>query len=235
MPLEAPPSLTRMRAPDWLLLSALSALFLTSLWLHVQAARSSTGLRTPLVLVDAAPDADGFPRLAPSLELAGQPPLPIGAQVLRVGSFDTRGMGELRFSAAALAAVEGDRIELWIDRGAGPERLERPVVAHPLTWWWYLPSSLAFGLLGVIGIFRVPDRRLARVSLAAALLYGAMYLRFYGPSIALNYVWMAAYGLEATLAIPLGVRVVTLFPTPISEGRLARFGPWLLALLGPAA
>ncbi len=226
--------MTRMRAPDWLLLCALGALFLVSLCLHVRAARL-TGLGGPAVLVTAPESPDDYPRIAPSLPREDGVVLPIGARVIRVGDIDVRGMGELRFTAASLEAVADRRVVLWVDEGAGPRPIELTVPPVMLVWWWYLPTSLAFGLLGVIAIFRVPDRRLARYALTGSMLFGAIWLRFYGGPRELTYAWMAASGLENTLALPLCLRAMLQFPPEAARnGRVARFAPWGLTLLGPA-
>lgn len=226
--------MSRMRAPDWLLLCALSALFLVSLVLHVRAARL-TGLGGPAVLVTAPANADDYPRIAPSLPRHDGVVLPVGARVLRVGDIDVRGMGEIRFTAASLEAVVDRRVELWVDDGSGPRVMELPVLPVMLFWWWYLPSSLAFALLGVIAIFRVPDRRLARLALAGPMLFGALWLRFYGGPRELTYTWMAASALETALFMPLALRAMLLFPPEAArDGWLARLAPWAFVVLVPA-
>jgi len=224
-----------MRAPDWVLLSALSALFLVSLVLHLRAVQR-TGLATPGVLVTAAESPDDYPRVAPSLPRpADTDELPVGARVLRVGDTDVRGMGEVRFAAASLAAIADQRLELWLDRGAGPERFERACPPNVVRWWWYLPTSLSFALLGVIAIFRMPDRRLARYSFAGPMLFGALWLRFYGGPTALTYSWIAASAVETALFMPFSLRAMLLFPTETArDGWLARWAPWGFVLLLPA-
>ena len=223
-----------MRAPDWVLLCALGALFLVSLVLHVRAARL-TGLGGPAILVTAPETPADYPRIAPSLPRADGFMLPVGARVLRVGDIDVRGMGEIRFTAVSLEAVVDRRIELWIDEGAGPRRLDLSVEAVIAHWWWYLPSSLAFGVLGVIAIFRVPDRRLARLALAGPVLFGALWLRFYGGPRELTYAWIAASALETALFMPLALRAMLLFPPEAArDGWLARLAPWGFVLLVPA-
>src|SRR5215470_17188778 len=217
-----------MRATDWVLLSALGALFLVSLVLHLRAV-ARTGLGGPGILVTAPGSADDYPRIAPS------PPrpydrtdeLPIGARVLRAGDTDVRGMGELRFYAAALEAVANERVVFWIDRGAGPDPLERACPPNLPFWWWYLPTSLSFALLGVIAIFRIPDRRLARYSFAGPMLFAAVWLRFYGGSRELTYAWVAASAVETALFMPLSLRAMLLFPADTArDGPVARWAPW---------
>ena len=225
----------RMRPFDWLLLSALSTLFVASLSLHLHAV-FRTRLASPAVLVTAAESPDDFPRLAPSLPRFDGVSLPPGARVVRAGGIDMRGMGELRFFAAELEAVEDGRLELWLDRGAGVERVSVRAGPPVSPWWWYLPQSLAFGALGVVSLFWLSDRKLARISAAGAMLYGAIWLRFFGGPHELTYAWLAASAVENTLALPLALRAMLLFPAEAArDGPLARAGPWVFALIGPAS
>ena len=225
----------RMRAPDWLLLGALSVLFAASLLLHLRAVLA-TRLASPGVLVSGAASPDDWPRIAPSLPRLDGVVLPVGARVLRIGELDARGLGEVRFFVAQLAQVADGRLELVVDRGAGPERLAVGAGRAVLFWWWYLPQSLAFAALGVVSIFWVPDRKVARLGLAGAVLYATVWLRFFGPSPGWTYTWMCASALETSLALPLSLRVMLLFPVDAARnGPLARFGPWLFAAIGPAS
>ena len=225
----------RMRALDWLLLGATTALFGASLCLHLRAV-ILTGLHSPGVMVTAAPSPDDYPRIAPSLPRLDGVRLPVGIPVLRVGEIDTRGMGEIRFVAAEIAAVENGRLELWLDRGGGGERVTVDGGHGILLWWWYLPQSLAFAALGVMSIFWLPDRKAARFALLGATLYAAIWLRFFGAERELTYAWMAASLVETTLALPLCLRAMLLFPAEAArDGPLARLGPWLLAPIGPAS
>ncbi|HXZ86190.1 MAG TPA: adenylate/guanylate cyclase domain-containing protein [Myxococcota bacterium] len=194
-----------------------------------------TRLASPGVLVTAPASADDYPRLAPSLPRFDGVSLPVGARVLRVGQIDTRGMGEVRFVAAELEAVENGRLELWLDRGAGVERVSVSPLGVPY-WWWYLPQSLAFGGLGIVALFWLPDRKTARLGGAGAILYAAVWLRFFGGPRELTYAWLAASLVETTLALPLALRAMLRFPTEAArDGRLARLGPWVFALTGPAS
>src|SRR6267142_4052083 len=137
-----------MRAPDWVLLGALSALFAISLVLHLRAVER-TGLGGPGILVSPPPSPDDYPRVAQSLPgLDGTPlSLPLGARILRVGDLDVRGMGEISFTAASLEAVRDGRLDVWIDRGMGPELRGVAAPRAVQDWWWYLPLSLSLASL----------------------------------------------------------------------------------------
>jgi class 3 adenylate cyclase len=224
-----------MRALDWVLLGAMLALFGTSLVLHLRAV-ARTGLGGPGIVVTAARSPDGYPEVARPMPGMPGETLPVGARVLRVGDSDCRGMGEIEFVAASLEVVsDAPELEVVLDAGSGPE-VHRIQIRHALiAWWWYLPTPLGFALLGLIAIFRLPDRRVARLALAGAMLFGSVWLRFYGGPRALTYLWTVFYALELTLALPLCLRVMLLFPTETArDGPLARYGPWILALEGPA-
>ena len=224
----------RMRAFDWLLLGAMAALFGTSLVLHLRAV-ARTGLRGPGIAVTAAPTSDAYPRVARPMPGMAAEGLPIGAQVLRVGDTDCRGLGEMQFVAASLEAVGEGRFDVVVDAGSGPETHTLEIPEPLLAWWWYLPTPLAFALLGVIAIFRVADRRVARLALAGTVLFGSVWLRFYGGPRIYTYLWAACYAAELTLCLPLCLRVMLLYPSETArDGRLARLAPWLLALQGPA-
>jgi class 3 adenylate cyclase len=223
-----------MRAFDWVLLGAMLTLFGVSLVLHLRAVER-TGLAGAGIVVTAAPAPDAYPRIARPMPGMPGAALPVGAQVLRLGEIDCRGLGEIQFVAASLEAMRDGRLEVVLDAGSGPESHTIELPTPLLAWWWYLPTPLAFALLGVISIFRVADRRLARLALAGAILFASVWLRFYGGPRAYTYLWAACYAVELTLALPLCLRVMLLFPSETArDGWLARLGPWLLGLQGPA-
>jgi class 3 adenylate cyclase len=224
----------RMGTFDWLLLGAMLALFGTSLVLHLVAVER-TGLAGPGIAVTAARTPGDYPQVARPLPGMPGETLPVGARVLRVGEFDCRGMSEIGFVAASLEAARNPVLDVVIDAGSGPELRQMTVQYALPAWWWYLPTPLAFALLGLIAIFRVPDRRVARLALAGSMLFGSVWLRFYGGPREMTYLWAAFYAIELTLALPLCMRVVLLFPSETArDGWLARWAPWLLALEGPA-
>jgi len=184
-----------------------------------------TGPESFPVVVGFRPDAN-----------AAETGLELGDRLVRAGGADLRGVGPIGVVARLEEqADEALRVPVAYERGARAGTVILPLV--PVEFPWRLiPLTLAFAVVGVLVLLRLPGSRLARTFLLAALSFSFQWTFFFGGSRAQTYAWTAVLVVSTLLTFPLILRVPMLFPPEVASesGRLPRW-PWAFSILGPIA
>ncbi|MFQ5697251.1 MAG: adenylate/guanylate cyclase domain-containing protein [Myxococcota bacterium] len=226
----------RLALADVVLLGLALPVWVACFALHVREARELRFAWPGLYL--AAPESpDAFPVYIGNLPGSVQNlVLEPGDRVLKLGDSDLRGIGPIGAIARAIEqrSAEGE-LPVTYERGGAVREDRLLVPAAFMPWWWYIPLTAGFALMGLLILMRAPEPAIARTGFLAAILFSLYYLRFYGGSLAQTYAWIAVYGVSVTACFPLGLRTVLLFPADVARNNAAsRLAPWLFALLGPA-
>ena len=223
----------RLRRLDALLLAGALAVFSVALALNVRELLRGGLVWMPLT-VDAAP-AGGMPRVHSfwSPEIAQRTGLARGNELLALDGASLAGVGRLEFATRLLVAAQGRR-ELPVSvRSLGATReLLVPLPEVPFAWRTTL-FALGFVVPGAFAFWRARGFPPARLLFLFAFGYALHWTYFWGGSRPQTLAAMAAFAIGPMLAGPFALRAMLSFPVETaSNGRMARFAPFLFAVLG---
>jgi class 3 adenylate cyclase len=225
----------RLRAVDIVLLATLAPLWLVAVTLHtVQASRDRVAL--PALHVAGAATADAYPTLRGYLAGSVQQNEPApGAALLRVGEFDLRGAGPLRFIALCYAAADAElRIPIRYRHGEQVRSASVPFARSPYPLRM-LPLVLAAGVMAILLLLRARIRVEARAFFLFGVVYSVQWALFPGPVAWQTYLSLGIALATVTLFAPLTLRALLLFPASAGpRTALGRGWPWLFCIWGPA-
>jgi class 3 adenylate cyclase len=223
----------RLRRADALLLAAALVVFAACLALNLRELLRGRLVWMPLTVEAGAAGGDPRVRSFWSPEIERQSGLAPGDELVALGGESLAGVGRLGFATRLLAAADG-RPELPVTvRSRGAEReILLPLPEVPFAWRTTL-FALAFLVPGAFAFWRARGFAPARLLFLFAFGYALHWTYFWGGSRAQTLAAMAAFTLGPMLAGPFGLRAMLSFPAETaSTGRLARFGPFLFAVLG---
>src|SRR5262245_24594577 len=158
----------------------------------------------------------------------------IGDRLLRLGSADLRGVGQIGFIVRAYEEAGPEhRVPVALMRDSRP--VETWFDLRPLGFGWrFSVLTLPFVVTAVLIVFRLPGSVLARAIFLACMAQAFHMTPFPGGSRAQTYAWLAAFAVSATVGSPLMLRAAWLFPE--SGGGTRPRVPawhWTFALTGP--
>jgi class 3 adenylate cyclase len=162
--------------------------------------------------------------------------LQLGDRLVRAGGAELRGVGPVGVVARiGEQADEELRVQLVYERGDGVGTVLLRLESVPFAWR-FIPLTLAFAVVGVLVLLRLPGSPLARTFLLAALSFSFQWTFFFGGPRAQTYAWTAVLLASTLFTFPLILRVPMLFPPEVASesGRLPRW-PWIFSILGPIA
>ncbi len=226
--------MSRLRPIDRALGTALLAIWVLFFGLSVASQFRHPGYTS--VFVASPTDPDGYPTLTsfrPWLE-GRQSGLRVGDRLLRVGDADLRGVGPYGFYVRIAEQNARDRqLPVVYERAGVRGETSLPVGSYAIFWPFLLPS-LAFAATAWLLLFRARPSPMVH---AFARAFGCIALVFatYVAGSRLETYAATALNLAAwSLVLPLVVRASMCFPreeTP--AGRLAKWAPWVLVIVGP--
>jgi len=160
--------------------------------------------------------------------------LRIGDRLLRVGDAELRGVGPYGFYVRVAEQNARDRqLPVVFERAGVRGETSLPVGSYAIFWPFLLPS-LAFAVTAWLLLFRARPSPMVH---AFAHAFGCIALVFatYVAGSRLETYAATAVNLAAwSLVLPLVVRASMCFPREeMPTGRLARWAPWVFAIVGP--
>jgi class 3 adenylate cyclase len=215
------------------LLAGFALLFAVCLSLSAEDAWLDTPY--PAFHVETAVAPSAYPRaLDPSAAGALATAIQPGDVLLSAGGVDLRGAGPLRWKMAVARETNADRrIAIAYEHAGVRAETLAPVTGHRM-FWPRLPVAVVFAIVGFLLLRHARRRPLVRifatVYFATALL---LAITFIGAPLE-TWFSIAVQALALGIAAPLSLRGALLFPSGVGPGgRLARFAPWVFALLVP--
>jgi serine/threonine-protein kinase len=172
------------RVADWLLVCSLLPIWLATFVLHVrQSAR--TGLAQPAFFVVTPRSATDYPRVGGFRPEQGGADAAAGLEegdlILRAGTVDTRGVGNVGFDAIAIGqADENLSVPLVHSRGGGLPQETRVRLSSTLVWWMRIPPLLTLALAALVVFWRGQDREEARAFFLTFVLVLILETPFHG-------------------------------------------------------
>jgi class 3 adenylate cyclase len=210
---------------------------LVPIWLVCFGLQMGSALGPPRrAHVDLRADAaGGYPTVVDFYPGAGGD-LRLGDRLVRVGAADLRGVGNLGLYVRYAAESEGHRLPVVIyqrgDQRGETTLPDMPWDGPPLAWIRLV--SAGFFLVALVLFLRGPPTLLVRSMSQALLLYAIHFTLPVTGGVGLNYLGVALAGAFASLAPPVALQAVLVFPSGRPRtGAWARFGPWLYAVHGP--
>ena len=178
----------RRRVGDWLLVSLLFPAWVAIFVLHVRQS-SRTGLAQPALFVVTPRSAADYPRVGGfrpeqgGADAAGG--LREGDLILRAGTVDTRGVGNVGFDAIAIGqAHENLSLPLVYSRGGAPPQETRVQLSSIPVRWMRIPPLLTLALAVLVVFWRGQDRKEARAFFLTFVLVLILETPFHGGSYA---------------------------------------------------
>jgi class 3 adenylate cyclase len=227
----------RRRAPltarDWILLTGFLAVWLVC-W--ILSARSIVRGSRYLPLMTAPVGSDAYPVVTGFLPwLPGEASgIRVGDRLLRIRDRDLRGIGPVDLVALVVElAGRAERVSVVFEHAGEQHETALPLGSMAILWP-SLPTSLVFVVTGVLLLVRARPPTQAVRATAVSLLTAALYLgvNFIEPGVI--YPNIVVRAVAGSLFGPLAMRAMFAFMgDPTREGRLIRFGPWVLAFSGP--
>ena len=233
----SPAARVPLRRADAVALAILVPCWLVAFALHVRQVVTGRLAWVPIYVSQPA-DRDAFPivtgfRTKASEDESG---LRVGDRLVRAGRADLRGVGPVGVTARIQEEADASlRVPVTYERGdrAGTVPLPLLPVEFP---WGLVPLTLAFAVVGVLVLLRLPGSPLSRTFLLAVLSFSFQWTLFFGGSRLQTYAWTAVLIASTLLMFPLILRVPMLFPPEVTpaSGRLPRW-PWAFSILAPIA
>ncbi|MBW2314903.1 MAG: adenylate/guanylate cyclase domain-containing protein [Deltaproteobacteria bacterium] len=194
-------------------------------------------LGTPIssLYVAASPEVGGHPTVkgfVPWLD-AERSGLRPGDRLLRLGSADLAGVGAFGFFATVPVEANRDQtVPVVYERSGERATTVLPLgslaVARPA-----LPASLAFFAAALLLFVRARSSAMGRAFSWAFFAAAIAFASYSVASPPVTYGLLAIHACAAILVHPLALRAIVMFPQDAPRrGPLARYGPWLFAVMG---
>jgi class 3 adenylate cyclase len=224
------------RRLDAVLLVILVPCWIAAFALHVR--QVVTGRLAWVPIFVSRPGPDDLPVVVGFRPQAGphETGLRIGDRLVRAGSAELRGVGPVGVVARIEEqADEALRVPVAYLRGEDTGAVSLRLVPVRLAWG-LIPLTLAFAVVGVLVLLRLPGSALARTFLLSVFAFSFQWTFFFGGPRAQTYAWTAVLTVSTLTMFPLILRVPMLFPPEVAppSGRLPRW-PWVFSILGPIA
>jgi class 3 adenylate cyclase len=225
----------RLRPADRLQLLLLVPLWALCFGLETRSVLRDTAI-APLFVARADSPGDPYLRvtgLVPWLATEGEGPT-AGDRILAVGDTDLRGADRIGFRVAVAHEVEpGRRVRVAYERG-GVRHDASLRVGSSRSGWPNLLVSLAWALVAVVVLLRVPEQPMARVVFQGYLCAGFLYANGIGGTRVEEWIGMPAVLASATLLDALLLRAALVFPhNDPPRSRWLRSLPWCFTPIGP--
>ena len=162
--------------------------------------------------------------------------LALGDRVLEIDGAPVAKDGTpIGFVTTVYAAQREGRVSLRVSRDGTPREAELALV--PIASRWVATIvSLVFAATGALVYVRARATAVATFAFGAFIAYAMHWAYFFGGPPARTLAGIGVLGGSLSLAFPLGIRALSVFPAEVARvGAVHRFGPWLLALGGVGA
>jgi class 3 adenylate cyclase len=226
----------RLRPRDGLFLAGVLGVFGVCFFLHLNQMLRGHMAWVPMY-VTSATKSDDFPTVrgfwsGPDVDAPG---LSVGDRLLAVGDADLRGLRALGFVARVYQqAAGGLTVPLRFERAGaiGEAELRLSPVPYP---WRKTAVALSLAAIGALLFWRMHGAPAGRLFLLANTGYALNWTDFWGGPPLQTYGAVLAFAVGTSLAFPLALRLMLLVPDELARhDPLARFGPWVFAIVGVA-
>ena len=222
------------RSFQTIILLILVLLWLICLGLSVSATLRRTGY--PPVFVKANTSGSGYPIVAEitSSSMAADSALRAGDLLIRFGKSDLRGVGHIGFVIYVAEETGPEHhVTILFERGGETKQANLAIGSYAM-FLPRLPASLAFMLTAIILHFRAKPSQMIRIFTWAQVCAAFLFACTFAGRWPVTYASIAVHIISLTLGAPLAVKGALLFPHGIyPKGKIAKFGPWVFALIGP--
>jgi class 3 adenylate cyclase len=228
--------LRRLRTPDALFLAGALGVFGVCFFLHLNQMLRG-GMAWVPMYVTSSEDAHGFPVVrgfwsGPEVDAPG---LAAADRLLAVGDASLRGVGPLGFVARVYEKAAGGLVvPIRFERAGmeGAAELHLSPVPYP---WRKTLVALSLVAVGTLLFLRMRGAPAGRLFLVASTGYALNWTDFWGGPPLQTYAAVLAFAVGTSLAFPIALRLMLLVPDELARhDRLARFGPWIFAVVGIA-